>query len=509
MYRALIKRALALVLVAAAIPTARANVIVTVEPDRVTFDQPIRLTIQADVQLDDLDLSPLDQSFTVAPGVNQQQRCTFRSCTYSTTRTLFARRTGTLELPPLNINGQLTAPVPIVVTKGSEYVELIADTRTPYVQQFVPATIQITLPQGPVRNPVFNITPTLGLSLTSLERRTTERFTDDDGREWTRHQFHVGLVFQEPGKRVVGPMTITILRPGQGHTFGSWPTSTLRLGEQEFDVKAIPDDFPRDHSWLIAEDVNLELQEQQTDEPPRVGEPRTREVSLHALGARSDLLPNIPVPDAQDNALFSVVQSDSQGDLTTNPISATRDAVHTIIPTQPGQLTIPALRVPWWDTASDSLRWATVPPAVVTVLPATAGTYTLTPDATTSTVARSSIAPWIVTALVILGWVSHVLWIRAVWIFDWPWSQGVRAWLAAWRGNPAQCRDAFVVFAKSGALIHSSAGLWDIAQVLDGDAKRAVEILERAQFGGDLNAPTRRALRMAAAGLWKKWRANR
>jgi hypothetical protein len=120
--------------------------------------------------------------------------------------------------------------------------------------------------------------------------------------------------------------------------------------------------------WLPS--AELTLQETWSQDPPqfRVGEPVTRTLILQARGLDATQLPELSIPDITAASIYP-----------DQPVSETRqdgswlvgrvEQRLAIVPTQPGEITLPEIRLPWWDTESDRERIALIPARTITVSP--------------------------------------------------------------------------------------------------------------------------------------------
>lgn len=170
--------------------------------------------------------------------------------------------------------------------------------------------------------------------------------------------------------------------------------------------------------WLPAR--KIEMDESWDPSPPvfREGEPVTRAVTITAIGSTADQIPNIATP--QTDGLNSYVQTAKRDNDTNNGQQVghvTQNIVY--IPTRTGQLTLPAIKIKWWNSITKKEETTSLPAKKVTVQPA----LIQTPQASQSRVAPimiQSAAPktthkltlWQIVALVAtLLWVATlVLW---------------------------------------------------------------------------------------------------
>ena len=112
--------------------------------------------------------------------------------------------------------------------------------------------------------------------------------------------------------------------------------------------------------WLPASDV--QLLEQWPQDPPqfRVGEPVTRTLSVKAEGLSAAQLPELPlIQSAQvkqypDQPILENIRND-------NGITGYRVEKTAFVPTQPGNLVLPAIEIRWWNTRTGQVEVSRIP----------------------------------------------------------------------------------------------------------------------------------------------------
>ena len=124
--------------------------------------------------------------------------------------------------------------------------------------------------------------------------------------------------------------------------------------------------------WLPAQDLAIvELWGEGQAQPPslRVGEPVERIVALRARGVTATQLPEPVLQEAegfkQYNQPARTDTAEENGEMV-----AIRALPSTLIPTEPGEYTLPPVAVTWWDTDEDIEKTTTLPARTVQVLPA-------------------------------------------------------------------------------------------------------------------------------------------
>jgi len=91
-----------------------------------------------------------------------------------------------------------------------------------------------------------------------------------------------------------------------------------------------------------------------------VGEPVNRVITLSATGLPASILPALP-DMAQQGVKFYQDPPETTETATSDGLVSLRAEVTAIVPTQEGELILPAIRIPWWNTRKNQLEEALIP----------------------------------------------------------------------------------------------------------------------------------------------------
>lgn len=145
----------------------------------------------------------------------------------------------------------------------------------------------------------------------------------------------------------------------------------LRSNAITLDVRGHPASYDGKY-WLPSEQVVLG--DSWAKGPPefRAGEPVTRTITLEAKGLESSHLPDLTLSAPDGMRLYPekpeyTTRTDGEWVYGSN-----RQAV-AYVPTAPGRVTIPEVRVDWWDTGKQQQRSTVLPAWEVNVLPGAVG----------------------------------------------------------------------------------------------------------------------------------------
>ncbi|MCF7979018.1 MAG: BatD family protein [Chromatiaceae bacterium] len=179
-------------------------------------------------------------------------------------------------------------------------------------------------------------------------------------------------LFDDPMlERMLGGMRMGV--PGSMFERGE----PARAQSEALTIEVAPSDegFSGEH-WLPATALEVDDSWSPADggKTPRlaVGEPATRTLTLTARGLAGNQIPEIEIPVPPGFRVYpGQTESETRSD-GENLIGISRQQL-TLIPTNAGAVELPQIEVPWWDTASDQERTATVPALTLSVAGAVAG----------------------------------------------------------------------------------------------------------------------------------------
>ena len=397
-------------------PTLAADLSVQVDRQRLELGEVLELRLIAEGDLDaEPDFAPLEADFDILRR-GQSQMTSIINGRISHSRQwslqLAPRRAGRLTIPAIQAGGDNSRPLSIeVVASGGTstrsgqsdqsgpkalFVESEVETATPYVLQPIEYRIKVYYRQPPQR---------AVLSEPEVEGATVQRLGEDRAYDETRD----GQVYRVIERRYrltpqhSGPITVQSPRleamledPRQGarqdpfaeldqafggrlfQGFPAMPGVThpgRRVVERARDIELQVRPQPPAHSgtnWLPA--TSLQLTDEWTPSPPvfQVGEPITRTLTITAEGTTAAQLPDLGL-GALDGVQVYPDQPRGE-DLTDGPSpAAIKTLKFALVPTRPGTLTLPEIRLDWWDTRTDRARVAVIPARTIEVTPAPGG----------------------------------------------------------------------------------------------------------------------------------------
>ncbi|MBK6896717.1 MAG: BatD family protein [Alphaproteobacteria bacterium] len=141
---------------------------------------------------------------------------------------------------------------------------------------------------------------------------------------------------------------------------------TLTSDEIMLEVKK---DAAQMDPWIPAEDLKIS-DALEGAEKAKVGEPLYRHLTLVAKGNVGAILPDLNGKIASEND-FRIYAETPQTGLSISQdgksVSGWREEIYTLIPQNGGALTLPEIKVPWWDIKNNKVAYAIVPGRTINV----------------------------------------------------------------------------------------------------------------------------------------------
>lgn len=365
------------------------------------------------------DLAPLQQDFNIVSRSSSSNVQIINGSASSTTQltlTLAPKRAGHLTVPALTWDGERSAPLAVNAGVGSNgaagttasrvFLQTEVDPKSPYVQAAVHVTVSVY-----AAVPLSHANLEFPASDTALVREVgadTTSTAERNGQSYqvvTRHY----LVFPQHSGHlsIPGPTLSGNVPAGArgGHSndpfaqfFGSDPfagmlraTKPIRLSGESIvlDVQPRPSGAGASY-WIPAQDVQLSAQWRPQQMQAHTGDPITVTLHLQAENLTAAQLPDLSTLLSLPDGLKAYPDEPQLKDTPSgNGVLGQRDQSIALIADQPGQFTIPELRLSWWDTQSNQERQAILPAQTLAVTPAP-GSQSLTVPRTQQPAAATS-----------------------------------------------------------------------------------------------------------------------
>lgn len=355
----------------------------SVDKNPVMVDESFILTVIANGEVDKgaFDSSFLMKDFVVGrTSISSQTKMinfdTTRTTNWSTV--LIPKNQGRFTIPAFNIDGSVTKPLEVLVVPATAssassardlFITTNVDVKEAYLQQQIRYTVKLHLGKDLQRG---------SLSSPTLENADIRQIGKDkeynevvDGRRYRIIERSFAIIAQQSGTFTIeGPLFEGEVIDNSRQSFGFFNRSKAvnRVGpSQSITVLPIPSNY--DQHWLPSEFVQLDDEWQGDTSEYVAGEPITRTITLTAIGVVEEQLPQITslypnsVKTYPDQAETTTVEKD-------DTLIAQRKESIAIIPSQAGQLIIPEVRIPWFNTISQKTEFALLAEKKLQILPA-------------------------------------------------------------------------------------------------------------------------------------------
>lgn len=285
-------------------------------------------------------------------------------------------RTGTLTIPALTLKGESSQPIQIEVLPGAAanrsgrprpgFIELEADKAEVYVQEQLVLTVRLFFSGSVLRG-----------ELSEPEHPDTIIEPLGKQREYSRyrggHRYRVverryALFPQKPGELQLPPIRFE----GQARA----ADGSLRYIQDQQElfsilVKPVPAGFSGD-TWLPASNLILEESGLPQQSVVHTGDSLTRTLVIRAEGLPAETLPSFTQQMPQGIRAYPE-QPERSTETGQNGIRGILQQRIALVPLRPGTVTLPEIRIPWWDTDTDTEQVAVIRPRTMSVTGTTAG----------------------------------------------------------------------------------------------------------------------------------------
>jgi BatD DUF11 like domain len=404
-------------LLAAGTTSLWAGVSATLDRNTIAEGDTVTLTIEAEgqhAQGAQPDLSPLQKDFTILGTSTSQQMQIINgrmSSSASLRVELEPKHGGRIEIPALRVGGETTAPLTLTIADqpaatasqpGSPiYLETEVEPHaaSTFVQQQIQYTTRLYYSMPLVEGTLGDPEP---------EHAVVERLGEDkhfqttvNGQRYQVIERRYAIFPEQSGTFTIPPVSFTgrMATGGASHRpfgrmdsmieqffgrdpFGNDSFFTTPFGAPgkrvhargeavTLEVKPHPASYSA-ATWLPGED--LELHDSWASQPPefRVGEPVNRVISIDAKGLAASHLPEISMPAIAGMRIYPeqpVRESRTDGAV----VYGHSGQSFAFVPQKAGRVTLPEIRLDWWDIKAGKERVAVLPSWNVDVLPGAGG----------------------------------------------------------------------------------------------------------------------------------------
>jgi len=341
----------------------------------------VQLTIHVNGGADhDPDLSVLKQDFEV---LSQSQNSSYSLINGSMSRskdwqfTLMPKHVGVLQIPPISLGNVMTNGLSLKVVDAASqvpqsqhpdvYLQITASPVDVYVQSQVLVTVKlfraVNLTQAQLSEPEAKqaIVKRLG------EDKNYQTIINQRRYVVTERQY---AIFPQQSGMLHIPAVVMSGQVGDGMGFFNQGGRVIRVHSKDLNIQVepMPSRWDATLPWLPASAVTLrEIPNAHAADSLHVGDSLTRTIEIRVHGLTAEQLP----PLLTQSVLQGWKQYPDKPELKTEVdaqgvIGVRREKI-ALIPTQAGDLSLPAIDVAWWNTKTHKIEHAIVLKRMVSV----------------------------------------------------------------------------------------------------------------------------------------------
>ncbi|WP_164731428.1 BatD family protein [Entomomonas moraniae] len=366
----MIKRLLAsLCLFGMIIPTALAEVTARVDKTEIVPGETITLTITTDTNSESPDIEPFKNLFDVV-GMNSSTQTVNINGQISRSRSWIMAlspktTTSSIVIPPLNVGNEQTKPITIkfidtpqnLSVNGQDIlkIETALEQKSVYIQQQQIFTLRVYIDAPKIYKVNQLIKPTIpDLNFQFLTEQNYEKQINGIQYEVIEQKYALSALKSGSIHIPSYALTATI------RDKNSLQNKTVTSNELTLEVKPRPANYPANMPFLPAKDVTLSEQWSNPSDNLLEGDSISRTITITATGLTSKQIGTLSI--ASITGIRSYPENPQLHDNWSQllPIGTVIQQ-HVLIPTQAGKITIPEVKIPWWNTQTNKLEYATLP----------------------------------------------------------------------------------------------------------------------------------------------------
>lgn len=353
-----------------------------VDRNEITENDTFSLFLHFDEQvaLGQPDLSGLQKDFRILhqQRSNQFQSVNGKSISFTEWKlTLTPTRTGTgtdaLTIPAIEFKGQKSQPIQMEVTEISASVkerrqqefffDINVDNNVSYVQAQILYTEKLyyAIHHENASLTELNVTDARTVPIGEVRQYNTRI----NGQQMGVYERRYAIFPEESGELTIPgqQFSANVINPNDRWSRGR-PVSIVSK-PIKIQINPTPASYPN-AAWLPSTQVKISDQWSSPNNDWKIGEPMTRNININALGLSGIQIPNIELEQV-DGLKYYPDRPEHEDQMSNMGISGSYQQSIAIVPTKSGPITLPEVRIPWWNLITDTLEYAILPEQTITV----------------------------------------------------------------------------------------------------------------------------------------------
>ncbi|MBF2754197.1 MAG: BatD family protein [Gammaproteobacteria bacterium AqS3] len=299
-----------------------------------------------------------------------------RTTTYTRELVYRADKPGTYDLAPLLGGTHTVGEMKLLVRKGepaapdSGKMRLRLRTKDYRIGAAIPAQLTVELSSHVSTRDGIKTSPSPDWEVQLVTHQGPNPVRRKDGSVHFVLQYHYLLIPLASGSLELPVFSLSgrVLSPqGSSWFMPRYKPFTTSTRSRKIKVQDIPADWPAGAGWFPAQEVKLSANWEGTSSSDiKVGEALSLTLTLSGRNLPANRMPVPNIPDLDGVRLYrEAPQTDS--DVRGTALQAELSQRIVMIPQSPGDVAVPKVRIPWWDTRTAQVRYAEVDPGTFQV----------------------------------------------------------------------------------------------------------------------------------------------
>ncbi len=380
-----------------------ANIVASLSRNPVMLDESFSLILQTEESISNPDLRVLEKDFDI---LNQSQstNMSYMNGAFSKKTTwtisLLAKKTGNLIIPSISFGKDRSPSLRVNVIPASQapatkdyekeiYVETEVESKDHWVQAELIYTVRLfsRVALSNLRGNEINTSDSDAIIEQLGDATTYEAIRG--GLRYAVREMRFAIYPQHSGTLTIEPMVF------EGRVSSNHPQSIfdqfmnngvlkrVRSDRQQVYIKPRPDNI-KASDWLPATQVRLSDEWSEDISQLKHGEPVTRTITITADGPMARQIPELQLPEIENLKQYPN-KPVNESRATNKGVSSSQQIKLAMIPTQAGEYKIPAISLPWWNTAKGRQETAHLAEVILKVTGAPAAPQPVMPPPVTQT----------------------------------------------------------------------------------------------------------------------------
>jgi hypothetical protein len=361
---------------------AQNNVSTSVDQSEITHGETLTMTVEVYDRQGNvpIDITALEEDFDVVSSRTSSQLRTINGRVQARTRyeiMLFPKRSGEQTIPPIEIGGTESDPISITVNERTSndprdenlYLETSLSSDSVYVQEELLFTIRLLFRLEGIRNPNFT---ELDMDDTVIQQLGPPNQYEQivDGERYGVYEINYAVFPQRSGELEIPDIFFRAqLTDGTSRSIfrnNNIETITAFAEGGRVEVKPRPASYPDNATWLPARSLNIREEWSRDITGLEPGDSVERTITIQADGLDGAAIPPVPTGNIERMNLYPE-SPEVERTLVDGEVVGTRTRTWSMVPTEPGSVVIPEIRIPWWNTETEQLEYAVLREAFITV----------------------------------------------------------------------------------------------------------------------------------------------